>query len=79
MKIWFSPLHILSETKIAEIKSLAKTEGQLETNKQMSKILYENTILSSRLEFVFRTLKKMKITKGMSPAESNRLLREIEV
>ncbi len=76
MKIWFLPLHILSETKI---KSLATTKEQLRTNAEMSKILYENTVLASRLEFVFRTLKKMKITKGLSPTESNRLLREIEV
>ncbi len=79
MKIWFLPLHVLSETNIADIKSLAKAEERLTTNKQMSKVLYENTILSSKLEFVFRTLKKMKITKGLSPTESNSLLRELEV
>lgn len=79
MKIWFLPLHILSEANIAEIKSLAKTKEQLKTNKQMSKILYENTTMASRLAFIYRTLEKMKITKGLSAKQSNSLLREIEV
>lgn len=79
MKIWFLPLHILSEANIKSMKSLAKTEERLSTNKQMSMILKENTVMASRLAFIYRTLEKMKITKGLGPKESNKLLRDLEV
>ena len=76
MKLWKLPLHILSDTNITTIKSDAATLERTKTNVQMSTLLEENTKLASRLDFMFRTLKKMKITKGFTPPESNELLRE---
>ena len=76
MKIWFLPLHILSETNITEIKSLAKTKDRLSTNKQMSIILKENTIMASRLVFIYRTLKKMKIDRNTPDPDEGIICRD---